>query len=77
MIPRNVSSILLATWAVSGVSLRACTACFGKTDEALAQGMNAGIYAMLVFVGGVGAFWELFRLHRAPVEASERRNRER
>jgi len=50
MIPRNVSSILLATWAVSGVSLRACTACFGKTDEALAQGMNAGIYAMLVFV---------------------------
>lgn len=57
MIPRNVSSILLAIWAASGVSLKACTACFGKTDEALAQGMNAGIYVMLVFVA---AAWVLF-----------------
>ena len=38
-------------------SLNACTACFGKTDEALAQGMNAGIYVMLVFVV---AAWVLF-----------------
>lgn len=57
MTPRNVSSILLAGWAASGVSLKACTACFGKTDEALAQGMNAGIYVMLVFVA---AAWVLF-----------------
>jgi len=57
MIPRNVPSILLAGWAASGMSLKACTACFGKTDEALAQGMNAGIYVMLVFVA---AAWVLF-----------------
>lgn len=57
MIPRNVSSILLATWAASGVSLKACTACFGKTDESMAQGMNAGIYVMLAFVV---AAWVLF-----------------
>lgn len=38
-------------------SLNACTACFGKTDEALAQGMNAGIYVMLIFVV---AAWVLF-----------------
>jgi hypothetical protein len=37
--------------------LNACTACFGKTDEALAQGMNAGIYVMLFFVA---AAWVLF-----------------
>ncbi len=28
----------------------ACAACFGKTDAPLAQGMNAGIFAMLAFV---------------------------
>jgi len=38
-------------------ALNACTACFGKTDEALAQGMNAGIYVMLFFVA---AAWVLF-----------------
>ena len=42
---------------LSTPSLSACTACFGKTDEALAQGMNAGIYVMLAFVA---AAWVLF-----------------
>jgi len=45
----------LAAALMTMPSLNACTACFGKTDEALAQGMNAGIYVMLVF-----AAWVLF-----------------
>jgi len=47
----------LAAALMTMPSLNACTACFGKTDEALAQGMNAGIYVMLVFVV---AAWVLF-----------------
>ena len=27
-----------------------CAACFGRTDAAMAKGMNAGIFAMLAFV---------------------------
>lgn len=40
--------------------LSACSACFGKTDEALAQGMNAGIYVMLVFVAAAWVFFGSF-----------------
>ena len=50
--------VLASAAALAGIpALNACTACFGKTDEALAQGMNAGIYVMLVFVV---AAWVLF-----------------
>ena len=52
----GISSFLAAA-LLTMPSLNACTACFGKTDEALAQGMNAGIYVMLVFVV---AAWVLF-----------------
>jgi len=54
--------ILLALVVASMVSqpLSACSACFGKTDEALAQGMNAGIYVMLVFVAAAWVFFGSF-----------------
>ena len=32
-------------------SARACAACFGKSDSAMAQGMNAGILALLGVIG--------------------------
>jgi hypothetical protein len=38
-------------------SLQACVSCFGKTDAPLAKGMNAGIFALLAFVG---LFWAAF-----------------
>lgn len=50
-------SFALAALGASGSSVSACTACFGKTDESMAQGMNAGIYVMLAFVV---AAWVLF-----------------
>lgn len=31
----------------------ACSACFGQTDDKMAQGMNAGIYALLIVIGGM------------------------
>jgi hypothetical protein len=34
-------------------SARACAACFGQSDSAMAHGMNAGIVALLVVIGTV------------------------
>jgi hypothetical protein len=31
-------------------ALRACTACFGKSDSTMAKGMNMGIFALLVVI---------------------------
>jgi hypothetical protein len=41
--------------------LLACAACFGKSDSALAQGMNMGIFSLLAIVAlvlsGVAGFF--------------------
>lgn len=50
MIRLWVALAMLASWAVR---LDACPACFGKSDEAMAKGLNAGIFALLVFVLGL------------------------
>lgn len=39
-----------AIFAVLPQSLFACPACFGKSDSAMAQGMNAGIFSLLAVV---------------------------
>jgi hypothetical protein len=31
----------------------ACSACYGESDSALAKGMNAGIFTLLVVIGGL------------------------
>ncbi len=42
-------------------SARACAACFGKSDSALAEGMNWGIFSLLVVVvcvlGAIATFF--------------------
>jgi len=52
---RLISTYLTA--AVLLLTLRlptyACSACYGESDSPMAQGMNAGIIALLVIVGGV------------------------
>jgi hypothetical protein len=35
------------------VDLRACVACFGQSDSSMAQGMNMGIFALLLVITGV------------------------
>jgi len=57
---RAALSSVLSMLLLSSSTLNACTACFGKTDEALAQGMNAGIYVMLVFVAAAWVFFGSF-----------------
>ena len=60
------------SWAVALVALLeprsafACAACFGKSDSALAQGMNMGIFSLLgVVIFVLGGFVALiFHLAR-------------
>lgn len=35
------------------LSAAACAACFGKSNDAMAQGMNMGIFALLAVIGSV------------------------
>jgi hypothetical protein len=41
-------------------SALACSACFGRSDDAMAQGMNMGIFTLLIFImlvlAGIAAF---------------------
>ncbi len=65
----RILPILLA-WVLLGSSqaVLACTACYGKSDSALAQGMNMGIFTLLGFIGlvlvGVASFF-VFIIRRA------------
>ena len=34
-------------------SVQACAACFGKSDDAMARGMNMGIFALLIVIMSV------------------------
>jgi hypothetical protein len=43
--------ILLGLHLASLPSALACAACFGKSDSALAHGMNAGIFTLLAVIG--------------------------
>lgn len=45
--------VVLALLLVGAADASACAACFGASDGKLAQGMNAGIFALLGVIGGV------------------------
>jgi len=51
----------MAAAALQPASAWACSACFGKSDSAMAQGMNWGIFSLLavigVVLGGVTSFF--------------------
>lgn len=51
----------LALLWLPALSAHACAACYGKSDSAMAQGMNWGIFSLLavvgVVLGCVGAFF--------------------
>jgi len=51
---------VLAWQLLSAPGARACAACFGQSDDPMAKGMNAGIYALLGVVTVVlGGFFAL------------------
>lgn len=60
-----MNRILLALPVLAAVfcpqALFACAACFGQSDDKMAQGMNAGIMTLLVIIAtvltGVAAFF--------------------
>lgn len=63
-----ILTLLAASGVLRADPLLACASCFGRSDSALAEGMNAGIMALLVFVLGVwiafGSFF-VFLVRRA------------
>lgn len=67
----------LALLLVGVPDASACAACFGASDSRLAEGMNAGIFALMGVIGGVlfaiaGFFFYLVRragTHPLPVPA--------
>ncbi len=66
--------VVLALFASSG-RVWACAACYGKSDSALAEGMNWGIFTLLVVVaavlGGIASFFVyLAKRSAAGAEAS-------
>jgi hypothetical protein len=54
----------------------ACAACFGKSDSALARGMNMGIFSLLAVVvgvlGGVAGFFIYLARRSSKMEAEAR-----
>jgi hypothetical protein len=58
---RNLALACVMVLAAAPDSLLACSACFGKSDSNLAQGMNMGIFALLgvvaVVLGGIASFF--------------------
>lgn len=48
---RLLNFVLLLVALASASRAAACATCFGKSDSALAEGMNWGIFAMLGFIG--------------------------
>ncbi|MGB7769111.1 MAG: hypothetical protein WBN22_09715 [Verrucomicrobiia bacterium] len=54
-------TVVLAGWMPS--PLFACAACYGKSDSALAQGMNWGIFTLMGFIVTVLTGIALFFAH--------------
>ena len=42
-----------AVFALTSPSAHACAACFGKSDSNMAEGMNMGIFALLLVITSV------------------------
>jgi len=65
-------SILIAS--LSALSASACSACFGKSDSPMAQGMNWGIFSLLAVIvpvlGGVAGFFVFLSKRSAALQAA-------
>lgn len=58
----------------------ACAACSGKSDSAMAKGMNAGIFAMLGVIGavlcGMSTFFVVLARRSAAASRAAEQNRQ-
>jgi hypothetical protein len=66
---------LLALLALRPETANACAVCFGKSDSAMAKGMNMGIFALLICITGVLATLATFFVFLA-VRSSKHPHRE-
>ena len=64
----------IAAWTLAANSAFACAVCGGASDSNLAQGMNWGIFSLLVVVvavlGGISTFF-IFLARRAAAVSAE------
>ena len=66
---------LMALFACRPDVAHACAVCFGKSDSAMAKGMNMGIFALLICITGVLATLATFFIFLA-VRASKHPQRD-
>ena len=70
----SIALVLLFVAFANAPRALACAACYGKSDSALAQGMNWGIFTLLGVIGvvlvGVASFF-IFLIRRAALVAPE------
>ena len=60
---RRRAWLLALLVALTPAAARACAVCFGSADSSLTEGMNAGILALLGFVGVVQIGFVAMFLH--------------
>jgi len=77
MSPRRLLPLIIVWVLVQGLpAALACTACYGKSDSALAKGMNNGIFVLLGFIGlvlvGVSLFFVFIIRRAARMQAQSR-----
>jgi len=69
-----VWAVIAAGMILRADSVRACAACYGKSDSPLAQGMNWGIFSLLAMVvcvlSGVASFFIFLAKKSAAVSAA-------
>ena len=67
--------IVIALIMASASTAQACATCFGKSDSKLAEGMNWGIFTLLLVVmsvlGGISAFFIFIARRAAQVGRQE------
>jgi hypothetical protein len=71
---RVLAAMAVLLLGLTPVPMQACAVCFGQSDDAMAHGMNMGIFALLLVVlfvlSGIAAFG-IFLMRRAARFPSE------
>ena len=52
---KGIGYLALAAMFILEQNARACATCYGESDAPMAEGMNAGIFTLLIVVGGTRA----------------------
>jgi heme/copper-type cytochrome/quinol oxidase subunit 2 len=68
-------ALIVSLWLLGTANTHACATCFGATDSPLGEGLNWGIFALLIVVnsviGGICAFFFYIARRAARIQAEE------